>query len=725
MQQPEYSITPYAPQGGHVAAPGVMAHNAQAPLFPVNLRAAWALMMRERLRIAAILIVALVLGLLSVLIMPKRYEAQSSIQVEQQVAKVLGTEDTEPVASGADAERFLQTQIDLLESKMMAERVMKALNLAANDDFLIAMGASTRFLPDGESREERVVSLLMKNLTIELKRSSRIVSIGFVSRDPRTAVAIANAYAENFIENNIVRKAGASDYSLKFLKSQLDLSKDRLENSEVALIAYARSAQLIDASAGMASQAGTTGPKSLVTANLVDLNGRKAAAEAASLQAKQKWDAARGTPVMSLPEVLSNDAVLRLVQKRAELSGELKEMTARLKPDHPSVIQARAQLDQIDSQLQSLTGSIKTSIYNQYVVAEKQRGAIAGQVQNLEQQTLSEQSRSIRYNILNREVDTNRQLYESLLQRFKEVNAQSGVASNNITMVDHAEIPRKPTSPRLLFNLAVALVGGLAVAVLTVLGRERFANVVRNPTDVETHFTAPLLGVVPKIKGDDPAVLLDEPKSQLAESYHSIGSALQLSGAGGMPAIILVTGGGKAEGKSTTSFALARNFAKIGKRVLLIDADLRRPSQHLMFGVPATVDGFSAVLAALVPLESAIQSTRYENLSFLPAGNLPPDPARLFSGAFLGETIAAAAAQYDLVLLDGPPVLALADAPALAAQAEGTIFVVESGRTNIAILRRAMARLEWSSTRILGVVLTKFDGAKEGYEYYTNDHYGY
>ena len=454
-------------------------------------------------------------------------------------------------------------------------------------------------------------------------------------------------------------------------------------------------------------------------------NGRTAAAEAASLQAKQKWDAARGTPVMSLPEVLSNDAVLRLVQKRAELSGELKEMTARLKPDHPSVIQARAQLDQIDSQLQSLTGSIKTSIYNQYVVAEKQRGAIAGQVQNLEQQTLSEQSRSIRYNILNREVDTNRQLYESLLQRFKEVNAQSGVASNNITMVDHAEIPRKPTSPRLLFNLAVALVGGLAVAVLTVLGRERFANVVRNPTDVETHFTAPLLGVVPKIKGDDPAVLLDEPKSQLAESYHSIGSALQLSGAGGMPAIILVTGGGKAEGKSTTSFALARNFAKIGKRVLLIDADLRRPSQHLMFGVPATVDGFSAVLAALVPLESAIQSTRYENLSFLPAGNLPPDPARLFSGAFLGETIAAAAAQYDLVLLDGPPVLALADAPALAAQAEGTIFVVESGRTNIAILRRAMARLEWSSTRILGVVLTKFDGAKEGYEYYTNDHYGY
>jgi capsular exopolysaccharide synthesis family protein len=725
MQQPTSPVMPHSPQGAAMPGAGVAAMGGHAPLFPVNMRTAWALVLRERLRIAAIIGGALVLGLLSVLVMPKRYEAVASIQVEQQVAKVLGTEDTEPLASGIDAERFLQTQNDLLESRMMAERVAKALNLAANDDFLASMGASTNFVADGESRDERVVNVLLKNLSIELKRNSRIVTIGFFSRDPKIAAIIANTYAENFIENNIERKSGTSDYSLKFLKSQLDISKDRLESSERALIAYARSAHMIDASAGVRSQTATSGPKSLVTANLVDLNDRKAAAEAASLQAEQKWEAARNTTAMSLPEVLSNDAVLRLLQKRAELSGELKEMTARLKPDHPNVIQARAQLDQIDSQLQTLTASIKTSIYNQFVVAQRQSAAIAGQVHNLEQATLSEQDRSIRYNILNREVDTNRQLYESLLQRFKEVNAQSGVTSNNITLVDHAETPRKPTSPRLLFNLAVALVAGLAGAILLVLARERFANVVRNPTDVETLFAAPLLGVVPDVKERDAAALLDEPKSSLAEAYQSICNAVQLSGSGGMAATILVTGGGKSEGKSTTSLALARNFARIGKRVLLIDADLRRPSLNTRFGVDANVNGFSTVLAAVVPLDSAICQTSIENLSFLPAGKLPPDPASLFSGAFLGETIAAAASRFDLVLLDGPPVLALADAPALASHTEGTIFVVESGGTNITVLRRALARLQGTSTRILGVVLTKFDGAKEGYEYYVSDHYGY
>lgn len=690
----------------------------------IDVRAIWAAIYRNRFPMLAIMVAAMLVGVASVLFSPKVYEARSSVQIDQQIAKVLGTEDNEPVMGGSDADRFLQTQVDILNSRAMARRVSDALGLAANDAFLTSMGIQPSADVNAGLRLNLVLDVLQKNLSVDMRRNSRVVGILFRSRDPDLAARVANSYATNFIEGNIQRRYSTTAYSRKFLQNQLGLAQGRLENSEKSLIGYARSARLIDASAGARGLNGSEGPRSLVTANLVQLNDSFATAEANRLQAQERWEQARNTPLMSLPEVLSNDAVQRLLQRRVELMAELNQLRQRLKPDHPTVMQASAQLNELDQQSRILAESIRSSIRNQYMTAQRQRDAIGAQVSSLKTSTLAEQDRSVQYNILKREVDTNRQLYESLLQRFKELSAEAGVTTNNITVVDNAELPRRPKTPRPLVNMALAMVIGMVLAALYALARERFDDLIRNPRDIEQRLHIPLLGVVPDQFDGLPLVGLRDPKSEISEAYHSIRTAIELSSNRGLLQSLVVTSSSKGEGKSTTSFALARDFAQLGKRVLLVDADLRRPSLHRLFELSQPAIGLSTVLARLTPIADTILPTKENNLSFLPAGPLPPDPANLFAGNAIEHMIASVTADYDLIVLDGPPVLALADATELSSAAMATIFVVEVGSAHFGQVRNAIGRLIRARGNLIGSVVTKYNSKKSGYGV-SGDYYRY
>lgn len=694
----------------------------------IDLRAAWTTIYRHRFVVLAILAVALLLGIGSILLMPRKYTAEASIQIDQQVAKVLGTEDTEPQVVGSDADRFLQTQVDVLNSRAMAKRVSDSLGLAANDNFLKRMTGASRIenKAGDESIADRVADVLQRNLTIDLRRNSRVVHIIFVSRDPALAAEIANSYASNYIEANIQRKFSTSSYSRRFLQNQLGLAKNRLEGSERALIGYARSAQLIDASSGANRDERTTGPRSLVTANLVQLNADAATSEATRLRTREAWEQARRAPLMSLPEVLGNETIQRLSQKRAEELANLSEIRRRLKPDHPVVIQATAEIATLDQQIQQLAEGIRRSIQNQYQAAERQHAALAQQVSTLKGATLAEQDRSVRYNILQREVDTNRQLYESLLQRYKEVSAEAGITSNNVTNVDNAEPPRRPTSPKPLLNLVLALAAGIGFAALYAFGRDYLDDTIRDPQDVEEKLRIPLLGVVPDSHGEQPLALLADPKSELSEAYHAIRASIELSSNQGPPRSILVTGSGKSEGKSTTSFALARDFAALGRRVLLIDADLRRPSLHRALGLSLPDEGLSTVLARITDPRAAILETDTAALRFLPSGRLPPDPATLFAGTAMLDLLDTLHSDFDVVVVDGPPVLALADATQLAAAAQATVFVAEASGSHFGQARNAVSRLLRANANVIGCAMTKYDAKKAGYgqsyNYYRYDY---
>ncbi|WP_294238801.1 GumC family protein [uncultured Sphingomonas sp.] len=691
----------------------------------IDVRALWATLYRNRVMMAAIIGISLLLGLASAVLMPRIYTAHASVQIDQQVARVLGTEDRDPQAGNPDTDRFLQTQIDVFTSRAMARRVSDSLGLTGNDSFLRRMTGAReiKVKPEDGGLETLVLDTLQHNLSVELRRNSRVVNVSFASRDPALAAEIANSYAANFIEGNIQRKFSTSAYSRQFLQNQLALAKTRLEGSERDLIGYSRSARLIDASAGTRAE-GTEGPRSLVTSQLVQLNADLSIAEANRLKAGARWEQARSTPLMALPEVQANEAIQRLMQKRSEARAELAETRRRLKPEHPVVIQAMAEIAGLDQEIRTQALEIRNAIRSQYDTAARQAGAIAGQVQLLKSSTLAEQDRGIRYNILKRDVDTNRQLYESLLQRFKEVSAEAGVASNNVTIVDTAEQPRRPTSPRPLLNMVIALAGGIALAALYAIGRDYIDDSIRDPQDVEAKLHLPLLGVVPDAGSGDAVGALDDPKSEIAEAYHAIRAAIELSSNQGLLRSILVTGSNKSEGKSTTSVALARDFASLGRRVLIIDADLRRPSLHRVFGVPLPDRGLSTVLAQLNPAESAIQPTQFTGLSFLPAGRLPPDPATLFAGDAMRALLDRLGEDYEVIVIDALPVLALADATQLTAIAQATVFVAQAGGALFGQVRTAVSRLTRAGGNVIGVVITKYSAKRAGYSG-SQDYYRY
>lgn len=677
----------------------------------VDFRALGSAVHRSRWYILAILGLGLLAGVGIIMITPPKFRARASVEVSQQSTKVLGTEQTEPIMNSAEFDRFLQTQVNLLESRALAVRVATGLRLAADDRFLTAMGSR---LPTGATAEQRqllVADVLQKNLRISLMPNSRIVEIVFTSRDPAIAMRVANSYSENYIQTNIERKFATTAYSREFLSAQLAQAKQRLEGSERELIEYSRAAKLIDASGGAEAQRDSSaGPSSLTTANLVDLNEAYIAAEAKRIQTEERWRQASGVPLMSLPEVLANPAVQGLDERRAELAANLGQLRQRLQPDHPAVAQAAAQLSAIDRQLNVLATNVKQSLLEQHRIATRQAEALAQQVAVLKAETLSEQDRGVRYNILKREVDTSRQLYDGLLQRYKEVSAEAGAAANNVIAVDTAELPKEPVSPRVGLVLVLGLIGGLAFAALFVYAREQLDDSIRDPQDLEGKLHLALLGVVPKATD----ALLDinnaAKRSSVTEAYQSARTAIELSSPNGVPRSLLVTSSRKNEGKTTSALFIAKAFADIGRKTLLIDADLRKPSLHTLLGQQKDAGGgLSSLLARRTVPEAAVLPTAFENLSFVPSGPTPPNAAQLLGRAPVADLLRTFQEKFDVVIVDGPPVLALADAIELSSQVEATLFVVAAGGTHYGQAKQAARRVRGAAVHLIGGLVTKHD----------------
>ena len=725
----QYSETHFQPDTGLSAAFGL--EDASLGFAPpaierekgLDLRAIWGVLYRNWKLIAGVLTLALAGGVASILLTSPSYRAKATIQVDQQTLKLLGTEDVEPTPSAQEADRFLQTQVDILKSRAIAGIVAKKLKLEGNPIFLRDAGVSEIDRADRTKLREMVIDGVQESLSVSLPRNSRIITIGFDSHDPQLAARVANTISQTFIASNLERRFETSSYSRAFLQQQLAATKVRLEDSERALIDYARAAQLIDASEGIAGDEDQKAPQSLTTSNLVRLNSAYSDARATRVQAQQRWQEAQTTPLLSLPEVLQNDAIQELAQKRAEMVASYQQELQHHKEAYPTVQQAAASIKEMDRQIAALANQIRLSLRDNFIVAQRQEQALEQNVNALKGETLSEQDRGVRYNILKREVDTNRQLYDGLLQRYKEVSAQAGATDNNIAIVDRAVPPMEPVAPKASLNLGLAGLIGLLLAAAAVFAREKFDDAFRSPEDVEAKLHMPLLGVVPALKDKESLqTALASPKSSLSESYHALRTSLELSSAKGLPFTLLFTSTGQAEGKSTTAFALARNFAASGKRVLLIDADLRRPSMHRWM-VVANQLGLSNMLARHKSFAEVVQSNQQYNLDFVPSGPLPPNPAELFAGDTLTQLFVDLRERYDLIVIDGPPVLGLADSPRLARATDATLFIVQANGTSRGNARAALKRLHDARVNLVGAVLTKFDAKKVGYG--TDYAYGY
>ncbi|MES2835248.1 MAG: polysaccharide biosynthesis tyrosine autokinase [Pseudomonadota bacterium] len=683
---------------------------------------------KHRFLIIGATLAALVIGLAVTLLMTPVYTATSTIQIDREGARVLD-KDSDVMASEAlvQAEEFFQTQYGLLRSRSLAERVMDTLGLANSNDFLVQMGveppAETGSAADRlKIRRKIVIKVIQNNLRISPVSGSRLVKINFDSPDPQLSARVANAFAENFIQASLDRRYESTSYVRDFLEERIAQTKSKLEDAERQLVAYASQQQIINI-----GNEGGSGEESLASRNLGALNASLAAARSARIGAEERWRTARTTSLASLPQVLENGAVQRLNEEKARLSAEYEQKLRVYQPDYPEMRQLQARITEIDRNINEIAGSVRESIRSQYLTAVNEENALQAQVNGLKGDVLNLRDRSIQYNILQREVDTSRTLYDGLLQRYKEVGVAGGVTVNNVSVIDTAQPPTIPSKPNLLLNMVIAALLGIGLGVLGALLFEALDETLATPEDIEQKLGLSVLGVVPLLEKDvSPASALADIRSGFSEAYYSLRTALQFSTRNGAPASVLVTSSKPGEGKSTTAFAVALNLARVGKRVLLADGDLRNPSLHRVLELD-NAQGFSNLLAGSGDLASLVIDSGYKSLAFLPCGPLPPNPAELWGSDRVGEFIAAATQMYDHVIIDGPPVLGFADAPLLAAAVEGTLFVVESRSTRRAQARGAIRRLSIGRGRILGVVFTKFNAksaAYGGYDYAYDYNYG-
>lgn len=670
--------------------------------------------------IAAVLIAALILTLLTT----RQYTAASSIEIQREGDRVVKLEGVEREAGASDLE-FYQTQYGLLKARSLAVRVARTMRLGNNRRFIDAykLDSSLKTLRTEESRLRLLSDILLSNLKVTPVRASRLVTLAYTSPDPSLAAGIANAWGQNFIESNLERRFESTAYARKFLEGRLVQLRERLESSERDLVNYAGTERIINLPATTITGNGqqTTGERSIVADDLAALNVELGAATADRIKAESRLRGSRGG---TSPEALSNQTIAILRQRRAEVEADYAKLMVQFEPGYPQVRALAGQLSQLESAIAREEGRVRESISANYQESQQRENALQRKVESLKSGLLDLRRRSIQYNIYQREVDTNRQLYDGLLQRYKEIGIAGGVGNNNVSIVDRAEIPQVPSKPNLFTNLLLAMFIGTGLGVAIAFALEQVDEAITDPEDVQRSIGLPLLGVVPNLQDVEPIVALRDRKSSLAEAYLSIQTSLEFSTAHGAPRSIAITSTRPAEGKSSSAYALAQTMARARRKVVLIDCDMRSPSVHQLFGLDRGT-GVSNYLTGSDDLQSLLRATDIDNLAVVTAGPQPPNAAELLTGDRLRQLIDSLLESFDHVVIDAPPVMGLADAPLIASKVEATVFVVESHSIRTSLVNRAVARLSAANAHLVGVILSRFDVKRAHYGYGYDYGYGY
>ena len=653
-------------------------------------------------------IVGAALGILFTLLTTPLYRAKVVMEVNPPTVEILSEERGSSSNATVGLWDMIATQVGLLKSVSLGERVAEDLNLASNPNFVDQSG-------DAASRLKAAGAKVAGGVEAELPKDGQLIEFTYTSEDPQMAAQIANGVADSFIDASLQRRYDASNYAREFLQRQINKTRGDLERSERALVAYAQSQGIINTGTGDAGSSNSDA-NSLQGASLVALNQALAEATAKRIAAEGAYQQARLAG--SSAEATGSTSALRATL--AALESEYSEKRTLMKPEHPDMVALKNRIDELNRQIGAeqsrVAGGQATSLLAAYRGAVAAENALRSRVNQLRGSVLDLRGRSIQYNILQREVDTNRSLYDALLQRYKEVGVAGGLGNSPVSVVDRATVPGAPFKPNPLFNL----IGGIGLGLLFGMGiafaLDLLNDVIKTREDVRTRLGLSCLGVVPKRVGAGSIVNdLDDGSSGVAEAYSAILASLRFATDHGAPKTMLVTSTAPAEGKSSSAFAIAQNYARRGERILLVDADLRRP----VFKTANAQRGLTKLLTNDDALRGHVHETQFENLYLLPCGPIPPNPADLLSTPRFASLMREASREFDRVIIDGPPLLGLADAALLATAAENVVMVIESGRTRTKAARVAVERVRHSGGHLLGAILTKSteEASSYGYRY--------
>ncbi len=679
---------------------------------------AWLALNKYRIDIAVIFVLALIAALIATLLFTPQYTASSRIEISRQRERVTNVESLQPDTAGQDLE-FYQTQYSLLEARSLAERVARAERLTSDSAFLtaydiqpasLASGSPRRSAGDRQALEETIVNILMRDIDISPVRNSALVDVRYSSPDRAVSRDIANAWVNQFIESALARRYDSTADARSFLTKRLAELRDKLEQSERELVRYATEKDILPLETTVDAQGRTTGMRTQASSDLEALSESLSKAMVDRIAAESRLSSAAGSAGQDGSSLLPG-----LRQRRAEIAAQYANLRAQFEDGYPPVQSLKSQVASLDSAIAREEQRQSTGVRQEYAQAVQRENDLRGRVSRLEAQLYGQRSDSIQYNIVQREVDTNRELYDGLLQRYKEIGV-AGVGSSNISIVDPATIPAGPSSPNLQLNLALALIAAFGLAFAYAFIREQIDQSVSDPADVSNLLGLSLLGPVPRLHDEDVGDALVDRKSDLSEAYSSIATSLSFLTDHGIPRSMMFTSTVANEGKSTSAYALAEIISRLGKRVIIVDADLRNPTAHTFYGI-SNDHGLSNYLSGGAEAAALVTSPSGSTVNVLPAGPTPPSSVELLSSDRMSQIVRELGASYDHILIDGPPVLGLADAPLLSRVVEGVVLTVEANHIRIRRIKDAVKRIQAAHSHIFGVILTKIDKRNAGYGY--------
>jgi len=728
-----------------------------------DLRAHWRTIQKRRWTILSILLVALTIVSIVTWKQKPIYRADALLEIQKENANIPTVQELFQLENVSD--NYLETQYKVLQSETLARRVIDQLHLERDSEFnppkagwFQAKAQAAALIPDSGVDPDAAQTVLREfkdRLSIDPVRRSRLVQISFESEDPKVAAQAVNALAENYIQGNLESRWQAAQKASEWLSQQLQSFKAKLEKSEDDLQDYVQKNGLLF----LETQKGDI--ENIVNERLRQLQDELTKAQAERYAKESVYRLTESGDYSALPGVVDNKLMQELTARLAELERQKAALTPTFNRDYPKMKEIQSQIDENERVLAEERKRAAQGIVDDYLAATRRETLVREAFEQQQNQANTVAGRTVQYNILKREVDTNKQLYEGLLQRLKEAGVSAGMNASNIRVVDAAVPPTRPIRPRPVLNLGLALLLGLGSGIGLAFLQEHLDNTLKNSDDIERVLRVPTLALIPSreslIHGKAGVYGLIEHKSShnngdgkpthlekhpgkpwiridgngtqhsaLSEAFRGLRTSVLLSAAGHPPRSLTFVSAEPGEGKTTVASNLSISLAQLGKRVLLIDGDMRRPCIHKLFNIEDRTGGLVNYLTGNERWNQLVRPTGIFNLDSLVCGPVPPNPSELLSSDRMQTLILEAMAAYQFVLIDAPPLLNVTDGRILATMVDGTLLVVRGGYTPQELVQRAQLHVRDVGAHLIGVVLNDVDVRHNGYyqSYYGYGSYG-
>lgn len=674
---------------------------------------------RRRLVLAVFLAVVAAATVRTLLTRPV-YQADVQILIERENPNVLTFKEVARVDS--DRDDYYQTQYKLLQSRALARKVIEEMNLLRDPEFggLTAeeAAAAKAGAPGASPVMEAAIDLLLYRLKIQPVRNSRLVAVGFEAYRPELAAQVANKLSQLYIQQTMEFRYQTSAEAGQWLGGQISEQRGKVEQAELAL-------QKLKEKDGIVN---IEERRTLVEQKLREVGTALTALKTQRLEREALYRQMKDAPnPEELPEVMRNPLIASLRIELANLERQSVQLQERYLDQHPEVIKNRNQIAETRKKIAAEAQRVIRAAENDYQAALAQEQSVAAALEAAKAEALDLSHRGLPYDSLKREMEANKDVLNSITARHKQTDVAQELKSSNIRIVDPAAIPRRPVRPNRASDIAMGLFLGLALGMMAAFFLEYLDNSIKTPEEVRLHLGVPLLGVIPEHSKDAGGVVLSSSRQQgpFVEGYHVLRTALSYSWPGQDSRVLVVTSTAPAEGKTLTSVNLALTLAAMDGEVLLVDADLRKPQAHDLLGLQKS-PGLSDILVGRAETAECVQQVKGTKLHLLPSGAHAPSPAELMSLPLLSAFVDGLRRTYSWIVIDTPPVGAVADALILSSLCDGVLVVAEAERIPRKAVRHTLERVRETGARILGLVLNRvrIEGNAYYYSHYYSHYYG-